>query len=246
MKRIFLATCCLVALLLTSCSINTIEGSGSVTTETRDVSGFNGIALSNMGLVVITQGDEESLRVTADDNLMEYIVTEVRNGTLHIGLKQRAAMAVLRPTAPIKFDIGLVDLTGLAVSGSGSFEIGALETPSLEIAVGGSGDIGIDRLVTEQMATAISGSGVVVVGGVARTNTIAISGSGEFHGQDLDAEVVAAGISGSGLVIVTATDRLDVDISGNGTVRYFGDPKVTESISGNGTVEALGSRGAKA
>jgi hypothetical protein len=242
MKGILLATCLLVALLPVSCSINAIEGSGIVTSEQRDVSGFSGVALSNMGLVVLTQGDEEGLRVTADDNLMEYIVTEVRNGTLHIGLKRGAAMAVLRPTAPIRFDIDFKDLTGLAVTGSGSFEIGTLDTPSLEIAVGGSGDVGIDRLVTQQLTTAISGSGVVVVGGETRTNSIAISGSGEFHGRDLDAEAVAAGISGSGVVIVTATERLDVDISGNGTVRYFGSPQVTRSITGNGTIEALGSR----
>lgn len=243
MGRICLAAFMLAALPLSSCSINSIEGSGIVVSETREVGGFDRISLSSMGLVVLTQGDEESLDVSADDNIMEYIVTEVRNGTLYIGLSRRAEVAVFRPTTAIKFDIGFRELTGLSVSGSGSFELGALRTPSLEVSVGGSGDIGIDDLVTDAMSTAISGSGVVVVGGEARTSSISISGSGEFHGQDLDAGAVAVGISGSGVVIVTATEKLNADISGNGTVRYFGNPVVTQSISGSGTIEAVGRRG---
>ena len=65
--------------------IRTIKGSGNVVTEERDVSGFDRVALSGFGEVIITQGDKESLTVETDDNLMRYIETKVRGGTLELG-----------------------------------------------------------------------------------------------------------------------------------------------------------------
>ena len=58
-----------------------IEGSGDVITETRDVAGFRRIVLVGEGNVIITQGDSESLEVTTDDNLMQYIETSLNGKT---------------------------------------------------------------------------------------------------------------------------------------------------------------------
>ncbi|OGO16907.1 MAG: hypothetical protein A2Z14_01960 [Chloroflexi bacterium RBG_16_48_8] len=66
-----------IILVLISCDIQTIQGSRNIITEARDVGGFNRIELEGMGKVILTQGEEESLTIEADDNLMEYITTEV-------------------------------------------------------------------------------------------------------------------------------------------------------------------------
>jgi hypothetical protein len=229
--------------LVAGCSLNAIEGSGVVDVEMRDVSGFDRVALSHTGNVVLRQGDSEGLSVRADDNLMQYIETEVRNGTLHIGVSPRAATAVLRPTVPITFDVTFKELAGLSVSGSGSFELGDLETPYFEMAVSGSGDIGIAELTAEEVRTTISGSGDISIGGSVARQSVEVSGSGRYMGQDLAAGDSRIQISGSGLVVFEAVERLDVSITGSGTVRYFGSPAVKESISGSGTLESLGERG---
>ena len=72
-------------LFITACGLGTIQGSGDVITESRDVSGFDSVSLSGIGRVIITQGDDESLTIETDDNLMKYITSEVRDGTLELG-----------------------------------------------------------------------------------------------------------------------------------------------------------------
>ena len=47
--------------------INTVRGSGNVVTEEREVSGFERVALSGVGQVIVTQGEEEALTVETDD-----------------------------------------------------------------------------------------------------------------------------------------------------------------------------------
>jgi len=232
-----------LALLAGSCVVRTIDGSGNVTTETRQASGFEHVALSNMGVVVLTQGETEGLTVRADDNLMTYIVTEVREGTLHIGLTRKAALAVLRPSAPIVFDVSFRNLSGLTVSGSGSLEVGRLETSLLDVSVSGSGDIGVGGLVGEEVRTSISGSGVVSIDGEASVQTIGVSGSGSYRARDLVTRTAHVSVSGSGAAVLDASDTLDVSISGSGTVRYFGEPHITENISGSGSLKRDDSSG---
>ena len=78
-------------LLITACSLSTIQdsrdvitGSGNVITESRDVSGFDGVSHTGIGRVIITQSDTESLTIEADDNLMEYITSEVQIVRAHV------------------------------------------------------------------------------------------------------------------------------------------------------------------
>ena len=233
----------LLALLTGSCLVGTIEGSGNVTTEAREVSGFERVALSNMGRVVLTQGETEGLTVRADDNLMNHIVTEVRDGTLHIGLTQKAGFAVFRPSAPIVIDVSFRELSGLDVSGSGTVEVERLETNFLDMSVSGSGDIRVGDLTAGEVRTSISGSGEVSIDGEAETQAIGVSGSGRYRAQGLVTRNGTVSVSGSGLAVVHASDTLDVGISGSGTVRYVGEPHVTESISGTGKIESIGPLG---
>lgn len=243
MERKLVVSLMLLALFTGSCNMFTIEGSGDITTETREVSGFERVGLSNMGVVVLTQGETEGLTVRADDNLMEYVVTEVRDGTLRIGLTQKASLGSLRPTEPIVFDVSVRNLSGLSVSGSGSLEVGRLVTDFLAISVSGSGSIDVGDLTADEVTAAISGSGQVSVVGEARAQTVSVSGSGGYRAQYLITLESDVSVSGSGLVALNAAERLDVRISGSGTVRYSGEPGITEDISGSGSLKRVGSPG---
>jgi hypothetical protein len=65
--------------------LNSIKGSGNITTEKRIVEGnFKSIEVSNSIDVVIEQSDETGIMVEADDNLQKHIITTVENGILVI------------------------------------------------------------------------------------------------------------------------------------------------------------------
>jgi uncharacterized protein YxeA len=62
----------------------TVWGDKHVVSKERKTESFTGIKVSTGIDVYLKQGDDESLTVEADENLHEYIITEVRNGILDV------------------------------------------------------------------------------------------------------------------------------------------------------------------
>src|SRR6187402_585305 len=60
------------------------DGSGKIISENRTVTTFNGISLECHANVYFTQGDEQSVKVEADDNIISHITTKVKDMTLEI------------------------------------------------------------------------------------------------------------------------------------------------------------------
>ena len=230
----------LVAALAASCVPTVIEGSGDLVTETREVAGVSSVALSGMGDLTIRQTGVEALRVTVDGNLMENLRTEVRNGKLVIDLGSRTPGVVLRPSETPLYELDVIDIGAIAVSGSGSVAADSLRTSQMAMAVSGSGDIRIGSLDVEKVEAAISGSGDIVLAGRADVQSVAVSGSGTYSAQQFESSKAAAAIAGSGDVTIWTTDSLDVSITGSGSVSYYGGPEVTTRIAGSGSVRALG------
>lgn len=162
--------------------IRTIKGSGNVVTEDRDVSGFDSVALLGFGRVIITQGDEESLTVETDDNLMQYIETEVRGGTLELGFTEDDIL--LDPSDSIIFRLSLIDLAALDSSGAGKFEIEKLETDRLEITLNGLGNYDAPDLESQTATVRVPGAGSVAIW-VLNTLDVTINGAGsvEYYGS---------------------------------------------------------------
>jgi hypothetical protein len=220
-------------------TINTVTGSGNVVTEQREVSGFERIALSGAGKVIITQGEKEALTIETDDNLMRYIKTEVRDGTLGLSF---TGNVIPLPSRSLIFRVSVVDLTGLDSSGAGSFEIGRLDTDRLKVTLSGAGNVGIDELKATDLAVAVSGAGNVELAGQVETQEIDLSGLGSYNAPALESRTASVRISGAGNTAIWALDTLDVEISGAGNVEYFGSPKVTQEISGAGKVTSRGDK----
>ena len=198
-----------VALLVTACSVT--RGSGQLTTESRPVSGFTKVELSGTGELAIEKTGTESLSISAEDNILALLTSEVAGDTLTLGTKPNSSIV---PTKPITYSLTVKDLTGLAVSGSGSVRVSNVTTTSLSIKISGSGAIAADGNVNDQ--------------------DLEISGSGHYLADGLTSKAVKARISGSGTASVAAADVLDVEISGSGSLTYSGNPQVTQEISGSG------------
>ena len=202
----------LTVMLLAACSIT--RGSGQITSESRQVSGFSKVELSGSGELTIEQTGTESLTISAEENLLPKLTSEVSDDTLVL---RSTSNAKIIPTQPIKYSLTVKDLSGLAVSGSGS--------------------VTMSKLATAALSTNISGSGAVTASGTADQQDLKISGSGRYQAEQLTSKTVKVDMSGSGVASVHASDALDLHMSGSGTLTYTGDPKqVTQQISGSGKV----------
>jgi predicted small secreted protein len=256
MKKLFLFPLIFVALALSACG--TLRGSGNVITETREIGRFDEINLAGIGEVIITQGDEVSLKIEAEDNIMRYLKSEVQGGALTLSLRQPAAMVSVWPTQPIKFYVTVTDLEAITVAGSGDvsaeaitaksmalrvlgsgdIHLEALDSDDVTVTIAGSGDVKVDDLAGSNLITTITGSGTCTLQGEVTEQGVRIAGSGDYRADNLQSEDANVTIAGSGSSYVNVSDSLDVRITGSGDVRYSGSPRLTQSIIGSGDVVA--------
>ncbi len=197
---------------LTGCGVLRpgIPGSGNRQTELRSVGHFDEVALAGFGSVEVIPGDTPSVRVTTDDNLVQYVETEVTDGVLRI-----------KPARPIN------PRTGLQV---------AVTAPTLRGArVTGAGEMHLKGVAVDALEVAISGAGTLTAEGQARRVQAEISGIGEADLQALYADEASVRISGAGEAAVFAAQSIDAQISGVGDVVCYGNPiEVSQQISGVG------------
>ncbi|RPI82143.1 MAG: DUF2807 domain-containing protein, partial [Chloroflexi bacterium] len=172
---------------LTSCNVigfNRVRGSGNIVSESREVSDFHAIDMSGTGDLIVTQGDTESLVIEADDNLMQYLESEVVNGTLQLGYEGSFQLN-LDPTERIQYILTVIDLDEVSISGSGTMIAEELESEDLILDASGSGEFRIDNLNADSLRLTFSGSGEAEIAGMVSHQEIRISGSGNYNAEDL-------------------------------------------------------------
>ena len=215
-----------------------IRGSGSMVSEERSVSGVHGVELAMNGTLNIRLGDSEALTIEAEDNLLQYIETSVRGGTLLI--KTRSGTNV-KSTRSINFVLTVSDLNSVSVSSSGDIIASALEDDRCDIEISSSGSISLESVDCTTLSTRISSSGQVsIAGGSAERQEIRISSSGDYLAPQVVSSDADITISSSGSATVNVLENITGSISSSGDIYYFGDPQVNVRTSSSGTVQRMG------
>ena len=231
LSGVFTSGC--IVIDLNGCSAQSVKGSGNVISESRQVPEFNKIRLEGQGKVVLTQGNQSSLEVTTDDNILPSIETEVKNGKLIISHEKGKN---LRPTK-LNYIITVKDLEGVSISGSGDINGNdEFNSDSFYADIAGSGDIAI-KVSTNRLESNISGSGSIYLAGSTNSYDATITGSGDVDAFELGARDSSVVITGSGNCRVSVSDKLRAKITGSGDVLYKGQPQISQSITGSGKVK---------
>jgi hypothetical protein len=204
--------------------------------ETRNVSGFTGLALSAPLNADVVQGDSEGLVLEGDPEYLARIETVVENGTLKIRDKSRDRVWNM---AKIRAHVRMKTIEGLAIAGSGDISAQSLQAKDLRVSISGSGDVRIGALSAATLSVSISGSGDLSVAGKADRTETSIAGSGDLKAAKLDTREARISIAGSGDAVLWAREALSVSIVGAGDVRYYGDPAMKKSVIGSGSVKRL-------
>jgi len=213
-----------------------IQGEGPTVTRQLIVDDFDGFTVSNNARVIIRQGNTRSVEVEGQQNIIDNLKTEVKNGHWKIGFNKN-----VRRHDRLTIRIIMPRLDEASISGSGSIEgSGAFSgLDELKVRISGSGDIDLD-VDAAAVHTSISGSGDIRLGGATANHEVRISGSGDVKAAELNARNCEVRISGSGDAAVHASESLEVGASGSGDVFYRGRPRVKAKVSGSGKVEARG------
>lgn len=247
----------LVALVLAGCNVRTIRGSGNVVEESRTVRNVSGVNLATIGELIIELGDTESFRIEAEDNLMEYLDTNVRNGSLVIGTQDRIN---LNATRPVTYYLTVTDLDSIKISSVGSIrapdlaadrfsitidstgnlEMGDLETEALTVNITSTGDVTMGMLKTDSLRANLSSTGSLdIAGGEAKTQDITLRSTGNYTAQDLACEEADVRLNSTGSATIWVTDSLRARLQSTGDLHYVGNPVVDATANSTGSVRQI-------
>ncbi len=193
-----------------------VRGSGVAATEGRDVPEFARVKVVGSTDVSVVVGDEQTVHVSADDNLLPVIKTEVIDGELVVSSDESYFTSI-----GVTVNVTVTALEGVSVTGSGDVVVVGVDAEAFDVRITGSGD--------------------VQVSGKAEQLTVTVAGSGDAALFGLISREAVVTVDGSGDVEVHATWSFDGEVRGSGDITYAGNPPtVGESTSGSGDIEPRG------
>lgn len=191
---------------------NGVRGSGVAATQTRTLPPFRAVDLAGVSTITVRVGAKQTVVVNADDNLINRVKTDVRDGALVVS--ERGSFATNLPLA-VEVTVPNLDSTRLM----------------------GSGTISVDGVHARRFTAEVLGSGMLTISGTVDQLDASLAGSGNMQLGDLTARFVTATVPGSGRLEVHATHTLDASIPGSGAIVYSGHPKTLKQIvSGSGAI----------
>lgn len=223
-----------------SCSAQwgkTIKGNGNNVTIERNTGDYDGVAVSGWFDVDLVSGNEGEITLEGEENLLEYIITEVKDGKLVIKTEKGVNLKSSNWKSGIHITIPVESISHVALSGSGDIVSKTkIKADKFSTAMSGSGDITLD-IDSNSISASMSGSGDISLSGKTTDFEATISGSGDIEAYNLEADNVDATVSGSADIQVTANKSLKARVSGSGDISYRGNPeKVNTKTSGSGDI----------
>ena len=240
MKRLVLFLA--VAWLTTVCALSQKK-------ETRQVADFSGIDASSVFDITVVRGNAETLVIEADDEVMQYVRSEVRNGVLHLYLDNNRVKNI----KTLKASVVMKNLDKVHLSGTCKLTSNdTFTSESFEGECSGVSNMSIN-VNTGRLSIETSGAcKIQIKADVSGDADINVSGTSKFNGE-LKASNVKLSSSGAGKVDLTGSaTSLKIDISGtakinagnftvkNAAVNSAGAGNVTVNVTDALTVNSSG------
>ncbi len=228
-----------LAFLLSSCGFDINfgdfgtgeKGNGVVVEETREITEtFTAVSASEGIDVYVTQGTDFDIAVKADENIMDLIGTDIKNGKLKIHAIENIGRATK------KVYVTLPTVTGLyASSGSHLTAENSIKSDNLEVDASSGALLDANVEVKDMEIDASSGANITLSGTAQEVYVDGSSGA-NIKAKDLMTSQCNAGASSGANVSIHVSDNLTADASSGGNISYKGNPSVQKNKSVSGSV----------
>ena len=228
MKSMRFLTFAIVILSLSVCTEGqirkTVYGNNKVVTKERKTESFTGVKVSTGIDVFLKQGSMEAISVEADENLHEYILTEVRNGVLHVYTDANIRDAERKRVYVTMKDINSVETTSAGdVIGETPFK-----SDKVELSASSAGDINLE-VFAKEIHIDISSSGNITLTGEADVLNADLSSAGDLNAYDLIVREADISVSSAGDADINVSERITARASSAGDINYKGNPKYVDA-----------------
>jgi hypothetical protein len=230
MKNLNHLTIFLLCVGITACADGqvhkTVTGNKDVVKKERNAGSFTGVKVSSGIDVYLSQGDKMSIAVEADENLHEYIITEVNNDILSV-----YSEANIREAEMKRVYVTMKDIKSLATTSAGDL-IGEtpLKSDNLRLSASSAGDIKVE-VHAKSADINISSSGDMTLSGEADVMEADLSSAGDLNAYSFKVKEADISVSSAGDADVYVTEKLTARSSSAGDINYKGDPQYVDAHS---------------
>jgi len=204
-----------------------VRGNHKVVTKERNTDPFTGIRVSSGVDVYLRQGNDISVVVEADENLHEYIITEVKGDVLHVYVDNVS----IRDAERKRVNVSMKEIYSVKTSSAGDV-VG--ETPikaeNLELGASSAGNISLD-VTAKEIEVDISSSGDITLSGEADILDANLSSAGDLNAYDLKVKNADVSVSSAGDADINVSEKLTARASSAGDINYSGNPKNVDAHS---------------
>lgn len=217
--------------------------------ESRSVGEFAGVQVSTGVIVNFKQESPTSVKVIADADKLQYIITKVDNGVLKVYIENKgqrnlkfknisvnvsapridniktSSGAIFNAVNNISEDALSVDLSSGSVV-NGNFNIN--NTAKVELSSGAV----INSTINSKIATIKASSGAMAnLTGKANAGSIDVSSGAVCNGEKFQFNELEAEATSGAVLSGHAVERLKATASSGGTIKYKGNPVINSNIS---------------
>lgn len=187
-----------------------VTGSGIKAFEKRDVADFTSVKGSGAIAVEISAQKDFSVEVEADDNLLEFVKTEIDGNTLEIYTEGNISRR-----NPIIVKIGMPTVDGISISGASKAIVRDVKG--------------------EELSLKANGASKIIVNGEVTNLSAGINGASNIEAQELKTENTAIKANGASSATVFTVGSLRVKANGASRINYIGEPTNIEKKTNGGS-----------
>jgi hypothetical protein len=203
--------------------------------QNRELPHFKAVVVNSGIDLYLSQGNTEQLTVSAADNKIDHIITEVKNETLHIYFeKSNWSLNWNNQSAP-KVQLTFKDLETIrANGGSDVYSKERLIFENIDIHANGGSDVKIELNAVAVNVAAAGGSDALLSGTTKYLHATA-SGGSDVKAKNLTSKYCKVEASGGSDAYVFTDFELQAVASGGSDVHYYGNPQHIKKNSSGGS-----------
>ncbi|WP_229329628.1 head GIN domain-containing protein [Flavobacterium ammonificans] len=211
-----------------------VKENGVQTTINRATESYDKIATTGSFNIELVSGNEGAITIKGDENIINYIVTEVIDNELKVYFKKNKSYNYKQEITII---IPFEEISEISFTGSGNMITkNAIIASDFEVKMAGSGDCTLE-INAKNIVANIAGSGNLNLSGTVENLEAKTAGSGDLNCDKLISQNADVAVSGKGSLEVNCTNNLIARVAGSGNIRYKGKPKTIDTkVAGSGDI----------
>lgn len=196
-----------------------VIGNGKLQTRTVELPAYSTLEVESAIEVDATIGPP-SFSISADQNVMPFVETFVRDGVLVL----RVQDGVMLDRATIRAVVSNDRFEGVSASGASRVTAPMTPTATIRLAASGASTLRLSGLESAVVQLEAAGASTITLSGQATSASLRASGASNVNGMGLFLESATVDVAGASTVRARVSKSISGDVSGASTLEVAGSP----------------------